>query len=67
MNHVAVPARKSDDVARHDREVGGALAFGVFLVVVVALVIALKKIRRRVMVERADRELRDEIDRLEDR
>jgi hypothetical protein len=64
MTHASVPARKSDDVARHDRDIGGVIVFAVFLVVVAGVLVGLRKIRARVLLERADRELREDIDRL---
>lgn len=55
---------KSEDVAAHDRAVGGSVAFGTFIVLVALLVFGLRKLRSRALADRAERELREHIDRL---
>ncbi len=56
------PHVKPPEIASRDRDLGSALVFVVFGVAVVALLLALRRIRTRALVERADRELRDAID-----
>ncbi len=62
MTHVAI--EKSEDLVRHDRAVGGAIAFGVFVTIVIALAFGIRKVRARALADRAERELREHIDRL---
>ncbi len=63
MNHVTLqPHVKPPELASRDRDLGATLAFAVFGVVLVALFFALRRVRARALVDRADRELRDEIE-----
>jgi hypothetical protein len=55
---------KSQEIVRHDRAVGSGIAFGTFIVLVAALIFGLRKLRSRALAERAERELREDIDRL---
>jgi C4-dicarboxylate-specific signal transduction histidine kinase len=56
---------KDPEIARADRRAGAVLAFGVFLVVVIAATIALRRLRARAERERAERELRDVFEKLD--
>jgi len=56
---------KPSDVAQRDRDVGGAAAFVLFGAFVVALFFVVRRVKHRALEDRADRELRDEIEDLE--
>lgn len=62
---LAVVPRKPADVAAHDRDIGGAAAFVLFAAFVVALVVAVRRFKKRALQDRADRELREEIENLD--
>jgi hypothetical protein len=59
------PHGKTPEIARGDRDVGGAIAFGLFIVVVAVVLFTLRRLRSRVVVDQADRELCEAIDRFE--
>ena len=61
---IALVPTKPADVARRDRDIGGAAAFVLFGVFIVALVIAVRRFKQRALLDRAERELRDEIEEL---
>ena len=63
MTMVVVPAKPAD-VARHDRDIGGAGAFVLFGAFIVALFFVVRRVKKKALQERADRELRDEIEEL---
>jgi len=58
----AVVPSKPADVARRDRDIGGVAAFGLFAAFVVAMFFAIRRLKKRALEDRADRELRDEIE-----
>ena len=63
MTHGTIqPHVKPPEIASHDRDLGGTLAFVVFGAAVLALFFALRRVRHRALADRADRELRDAID-----
>ena len=53
---------KPADVARRDRDIGGVAAFVLFGAFIVGLVVAVRRFKKRALQDRADRELRDEIE-----
>jgi len=53
---------KPPEVARHDRDLGATLVFGLFGAAMIGLFFALRRIRARALSERADRELSEAID-----
>ena len=53
---------KPADVARHDRDIGGAAAFVLFGAFVVALFVVVRRVKHRAIEDRAERELKDEIE-----
>ena len=55
---------KPADVARHDRDIGGAAAFILFGAFIVGLVVAVRRFKKHALLDRAERELRDEIEEL---
>ena len=61
---IAIVPVKPAEVARRDRDIGGAAAFVLFGAFVVALLLAVRRFKKRALQERADRELRDEIESL---
>ena len=63
---IAVVPTKSADVARHDRDIGGVAAFVLFGAFIVGLVVAVRRFKQRALRDRAERELRDEIESLEE-
>lgn len=62
---VLVVPVKAPDVVRQDRHAGLALATVVGALVLGAVLLAMRRLRARVEIERADRSLRESIDRLE--
>jgi hypothetical protein len=64
---IAVVPTKPADVASRDRDIGGVAAFVLFGAFVVALALAVRRFKKRALRDRADRELRDEIEQLEHR
>lgn len=64
---VATIPVKPADVAQRDRDIGGAAAFVLFGAFVVALFFVVRRVKKRALEDRADRELQDEIDDLEAR
>ena len=57
---------KPSDVAQRDRDVGGAAAFVLFGAFVVALFVVVRRVKKRALEDRADRELCDEIHELDE-
>lgn len=64
MKPVTAMPTKAPEVAAHDRAVAGGLASLVFVAVVVALVLVLRRLRARIALEHAERVLEREIDAL---
>jgi hypothetical protein len=62
MMIAAVVPVKPTDVARHDRDIGGVAAFVLFGAFLIALALAVRRFKKRALADRADRELRDEIE-----
>jgi hypothetical protein len=61
---VSPTLQKTEDVVRLDRAVGSGMAFGTFIVLVAVLIFGIRKLRARALADRAERELREDIDRL---
>ena len=61
---LATVPSKTPQVAAHDRAVAGGLASVIFLAVVVALAVGMRRLRARVALEHAERVLEQEIDAL---
>jgi hypothetical protein len=59
---IAVLPTKPADVARRDRDIGGVAAFVLLGAFIVALALAVRRLEKRALRDRADRELRDEIE-----
>jgi hypothetical protein len=63
MNQVTLqPHVKPPELASRDRDLGSTLAFVVFGAALVTLFFVLRRVRSRALLDRADRELRDEIE-----
>jgi hypothetical protein len=61
---IALVPWKPADVAQRDRDIGGVAAFVIFGAFVVALALAVRRFKKRALQDRADRELREEIEKL---
>jgi hypothetical protein len=59
---ITIVPMKPADVAARDRDIGGVAAFVLFGAFVVGLFVAVRRLKKRALEERADRQLRDEID-----